>query len=366
MSHSFNTCLRIVMYLNNPNMSFRILRYWLIPVVCLSFSMARAQDNPGYDTTYIESYKDLLTGRFYFIKKYTSLEVGAPKGKQTIYYRPNTPLSMGLGASYKAFSVNLAYGFGFLNRNKEKGKTRYIDLQTHIYGRRWTVDVFGQFYKGYYLSPRNFTFYQPDPYYLRPDLRVQLLGLAVSRVFNAKRFSYPAAFMQSEWQKKSAGSFIAGADVYYGRLRGDSALVPGPLTAEYPQQNIHNVRFIELGPGAGYAYTLVFLRNFSLTGSLTLNLDVCFVREDDGTTRQDHTDFTPNTIYRFVAGYNGRRWNINLALVNNTVSVKGAVTADHPYQVTTGNVRLTFTHRFNPGPRLTRRLRGLDGLFQNN
>jgi hypothetical protein len=64
--------------------------------------------------------------------------------------------------------LNLAYGFGFLNRGEEqKGKTKYWENQGHMYGRKWGYDFYAQFYKGYYLYPKDWD--QLIPIYIISD-----------------------------------------------------------------------------------------------------------------------------------------------------------------------------------------------------
>ena len=74
-----------------------------------------------YDSTYYVSYEKMLTSRFYFSKKYTSLKFRDFGENYNVTYRPNTTLNMGVGATYKSFTLNLAYGFGFLNPERGQG-----------------------------------------------------------------------------------------------------------------------------------------------------------------------------------------------------------------------------------------------------
>ena len=101
---------------------------------------------------------------------------------------------------------------------------------------------------------------------------------------------------------------MIGAEIYYGTMKGDSALVPSHLNAYYPQQGIHRVRLLELGPGAGYAYTAVWQENLFLTGSLTINGDISMVKEVSATGTANRTSISPNATLRAVAGYNSEEW----------------------------------------------------------
>ncbi|MCF1713381.1 DUF4421 domain-containing protein [Flavihumibacter sp. RY-1] len=311
------------------------------------------------DTNYIQTYDSLITGRYFFSRKYTSISLQGPENLANLRYRPNSTLNMGVGATYRGFTLNLAYGFPFLNPERGRGKTKYLDLQSHIYTRNWTIDFFGQFYKGYYLNPKGLGHADPQSYYLRPDLGISLFGLAVYNLRNGEKFSYRAAFLQSEWQKKSAGAFLFGGEIYAGSVTGDSAIVPSTLAADYPQRDIWRIRFLEFGPGAGYAYTLVVKKHFFVTGAATLNMDFGISREFKNDQSSDKLTISPNFIYRGVAGYNGNNWNLNFSFVGNTILVRGA-SSKNDYRFNTGNYRFTLAKRIKPYGRFKRQLKFFD------
>jgi len=314
-----------------------------------------------FDSAYYQAYPKLVTARFFFSKKYTGLLLEAPADVPTLKYRPNTAFSTGVGATYGAITLNLGLNLGFLNPDKEdKGKTRSLDLQSHIYTRKLLIDLYGQFYKGYYLSPKGYAI-PGDAAYLRPDLRVNLMGVSVYRLFNPRQFSYRAAFLQNEWQKKSAGSLLIGAEAYTGIIKADSALVPGAVESKYTQRNINKVVFTEFGPGIGYAYTLVYKEHFFLTGSASLTGDLSFVKEYTEAGPEKHTSVTPNVTLRGVLGYNSNKWSTSISWINNTTNLRGASGKDQ-YLVRTGNIRVTIAKRFQPGRLLKKRLQVIDEL----
>ncbi|MBS1730011.1 MAG: DUF4421 family protein [Bacteroidetes bacterium] len=108
-------------------------------------------------------------------QKYTDFTL-KDKATRSIHYYPNTTFNLGVGVTYNNFSLNLAYGFGFLNRDPEKGKTKYLDLQSHIYWRKWITDFDGQLYKGYHHSKGLAT--KAGKYYYRDDLKVALFDIS--------------------------------------------------------------------------------------------------------------------------------------------------------------------------------------------
>lgn len=332
------------------------MRKTLLLVCALAISAKTLLAQSQGDNDYYVTFEEQLTLKLYLAKKYTSLIMKAPEGIQSLRYRPNTLTTMGVSGSYKALSMSLGYGFGFLNPNKDKkGRTRSFDFQTHIYTRDWVTDIYAQFFKGYYLSLGGPAGTADKNYYLRPDLKVNLLGASVYRLLNGEKFSYRASFIQNEWQKQSAGSALIGAEIYYGTTKGDSALVPSHLNAFYPQQGIDRVRLLEFGPGAGYAYTAVWEEHFFLTGSATINADLSIVKEETPTGSAHRTSISPNATLRAVAGYNSNEWAAAISWLHNSTNAKGR-SSDHEYGIKTGDFRITLVKRFTPGNKLKRKL----------
>ncbi len=303
---------------------------------------------------YYKSFPRQLTGRTYLSKKYTDFLLKAADNTQDIKYRPNNAFNLGVGATYRAFTLNLGFNLGFLDDNRgSRGKTKFLDLQTHVYPRNWLIDFYGQFYKGYFLNKKGIAVQDPGSYYLRPDMNVQVIGVSVFRMLQPHKLSYRAAFLQTEWQKKSAGSWLLGWEVYAGRVKSDSAFIPSVLSYQFEHGPIRQISFLEFGPGAGYAYTWVWLQNFFVTASATINGDLSFVSERDGMSTTKKTNFSPNITGRAVVGFNSDRWGIGLSWVHNSINLRSEK-AGNAYLLNTGNIRFSIAKRFKPGKRLER------------
>lgn len=314
------------------------------------------------DTNYVKSYERDIIGRIYLSQKYTSIVVPGTSNTPSFRYRPNTTLNLGLGATYKSFSLNLAYGFPGLNGDgSQRGKTKYLDMQAHLYGRKVVTDLFGQFYSGYYISPSGFV---PgvSGFYIRPDLKVRMVGGSAYYVFNNRKFSYRAGLIQNEWQTRSAGTFLLGGDVYYGVINSDSTLIPQEIAENYPQGAVKRLRFFNIGPGGGYAYTYVYKQNWFATGSLTVNIPLDIVRENTAIEERNKVTVSPNFIYRLALGYNSRRWIYTASVVNGIVTAKGSFNEGN-YRVNTGNYRLTVARRFSLNRKSRKVLKPVDDIL---
>lgn len=317
-----------------------------------------------HDTNYYRSFERYITVRTYFSQKYGGFQPKNPAGAAKFQYYPNTTLTAGIGVTYQSISLNIGYGFGFLNNDREKGKTRYLDLQTHIYGRQWTIDLLGQLYKGYYLNPKGLAATDLQHYYLRPDLRVNLFGIAAYRLLNPNQFSFRAALLENEQQRKSAGSWLIGAEFYYGHVKSDSSFLPWLVAGEFPARDLRGIDFFKIGPGVGYAYTYMINPNFFLTGSLCASLSIGYSNEHGNGTGSPRLDANRGFIYRLVAGYDQHNWNVNLSLVGNEMLLRG-IKNENKYIFSTGNFRLTIAKRLKPGKSLRDKLHPVDKVIEN-
>lgn len=305
-------------------------------------------------TEYYKTYPDKLVLRTYMSRKYTG--IGLKIGDENYWYRPNSTLNMGVGATYDGLTLNLAYGFGFLNPDRNRGESKYLDLQVHAYPKNWVIDVFGQFYNGYYLERKNINVANNESR-IFPEMKLRKLGASVQYLFNGDKFSYRAAFLQNEWQKRSSGSFMAGLEVYGGQVRNAG----GILHSLSYRKNFDQIKYFEIGPNIGYAYTWVIKKHFfiTLSAASSLVLGRTYLSFEDGTEKSNWS-IRPNYLIRGFTGYNSDRWSINVNYVYNQVNLTPV--SGYKTNLGTGNYRLNLIYRISPGPGLRKKLYLIDKL----
>lgn len=316
-----------------------------------------------HDTAFYKTYPGSFIMRIFMSQKYAGFQLKNDKDIPAIDYRPNAHPAIGIGATYRGLTLNIAYGgIDFLNTGAKRGTTEKLDVQVRLYTRKWAVDASGQLYKGYYLYPQGLALPDNRNYYTRPDLQVSVAGMSAYRLFNYKRFTLRPAFVNDEQQIKSAGSFLAGAELFYVKGRGDSSLIPSALASMYERNKIQNVQLIAIGPGAGYAYTQVLPLHLFVTGTLTLNVNLGHTREHGSGTGSNNISANANLFCRLAAGYDNGNTIINFFWLNNKISANGAVN-NYKYRLNTGNFRFIVAKRFQPGPRSKKMLRYVDRYF---
>jgi len=331
-------------------MKDRCSQFLLLPILSIILlitpTSTHAQKDIPHDASYYETFPNKITTRIYLSRKYVHLHFKPSGSGNQLEYEANPKLNLGVGVTLHNLSLNIFMGPGFLNKKVDpKGKTTGIDIQLHVYPRKWAIDAYGIFPKGYHLEPKGYAAVNSNSYYYRPDLHLHLLGLSAYRVPNKEKFSYRAAIIQTEWQKKSAGSVLYGGEVYYGTVKADSAFVPKSVQSQFPQAGISTINFFRIGPGAGYAYTLVLAKHFFITGSLIGNLDLSFTTEK-ATAKTNKFAISPAAVYKAAIGYNSATWNVSANLTGNSLWIKGS-SSSKDYYWPSGNYRLVLSRKFD-------------------
>jgi hypothetical protein len=307
-----------------------------------------------YDSAYVESYRSYFMPRVLISRKATGMSYHNTKHGYSLRYQPNKSFNVGAGFTYKF--VTLKASVGILQPHKTRGETRDLDVQLHSYGRKFMTDVLLQFYKGFYLPDRRFGT-PTNEYYVRPDLAVSAIGSSFQYIFNHRKFSYRAAFQQTEWQKRSAGTLLVGIELFMGRFRADSTIVPSQLQVDQSEEGLRLMRFIEFGPNAGYAYTWVHKKFFVTTGA-SLGLSAGLNRYIEGSSRTTFAGFSPNTVIRLSSGYNVKRWGINILYLSTALRIPEF--ENKSVVVNAGTIRLNFIYRISPSEKIKKLLQPID------
>lgn len=308
-------------------------------VLILSFGIASAQEY-AYDTAYIEKTKDKMILRTYVSRKFTDLDLGDAVG----LYEPNSGLNFGVGVTFQKFTLNIGVPLAFLNPNRKEDFPSFLDLQSHAYPQNWIIDLFGQFYNGYFIRD----YQQSGEDYLRKDLRVVKLGASASYLFNGRKLSFEAAFHQSEIQKKSALSPMVGFEIYRSRISGDSLVIPEEIQV---LGNFTTADYWQIGPNVGLAGTLVLGKGFFLSGAASGNAGLGIAQaEKDSSTRS--YGFKTGYFLRGFAGYNGDRFSINASYLYKNLDLENLQNATP--NLNTGNYRINLVYKINPGPKLVK------------
>ena len=233
---------------------------------------------------------DSLLALNYRKKNLDTLYVGRPDTRWTVKLRGNisgaklTTNGRRDGAGHRVsvksdyrgtLSVSAAYrGLGLgvaVNPAKFANENKDFEFNLNSYGNKMGFDIV-------YLSSNTYhgsqTMDGATTGITKGMLRQSALNLNFYYAFSHRRFSFPAAFTQSYIQRRSAGSWMAGAS-----FDGSATDIAADPAAGTPATKI---RLAELAVGAGYGYNLVAGRHWLLHLSALPTLTV--YSHDDMTT----------------------------------------------------------------------------------
>ena len=260
-------------------------------------------------------------------------------------YAPNTRTYLGLGVYL--FDIGLEFSFGLPESEEqiqEFGETDIFDFQSNIYAKRWGGDLAYQRYKGFFVQNTNGR--------RRPDLSLFNIHANLFYVFNHKKFSYRAVYNLSEYQKKSAGSFILST--YFSRflVKGDSAILSPNQRASVEGDFVRG-SFTTLAVMPGYAHTFIW-KNFYANLAVSAGPGHQWISYDPvGDVSASLSSFNLLVNFRSALGYNGERFFGGLSFFSQTLD---AVIEEVEISSFSGNVKLFFGLRFKEKGILKKRL----------
>lgn len=328
----------------------------LAGMVLLGLSGVQGQKHKEpFDTMYVHDYSHILTGRAYLSTKDNAFALRSPRSKD-LMYKPNNRINWGMGASYRALTLNIGIRMPFVNDNDDVfGNTRYIDAQANILTKRTATNLFLQIFNGYHvrdhtLEEVGWPALAERPY--RPDVYQFNIGFSSLRVTNNDRFSYRASFNQDAWQKKSQGSWLLGGYATFFAVRADSSLVPSLIGDRFtPEVSLRRGDLFDAGPMGGYVHTFVHREHWFLTLSTVAGGGLAMqgltypdaLREDEAT--RVNTGAGYRLQLRAGAGYNSIRHYVGISFNQEQVGHL----LDHRQRFTWSvtNIRFNVVRRFN-------------------
>jgi len=335
----------------------KVVSCWLL-VVCSISAIGQISFDVGkenIDTNYIESYYNDLVVRTFTSTKYTTTGINDSKLEQNLVYHPNDRTNIGFGFNYRWIGLNLGFNLGFINNDNDTyGETKFWDLQTQFYLRKFVIDFYLQQYSGFYLENTGEVMENwpnDGSYYIRRDISTYIGGVNVQYIFNYRKFSYRAAYLQNERQKRSAGSWTLGGAAYISGSDGDSSFIPTNI--KYPDifngQDFNRSRSFNLGFNGGYGHSFVIKSKFFFTISLVAGFalgasSIHIIDEEEDTQSGLTVDFTGTS--RVAFGYNNRRLYIGFAFVNLFIRSNSPIEKMwHIYD--SGKIRFNIAYRFS-------------------
>ncbi len=192
--------------------------------------------------------------------KYSSTELKNAKINSLAY----VPFTTSLSLSFWLISLSHTFQFTdtYFNKNNRK-ETTFRNYELSYYGKVFCLESYYQDYKKlYYGTGTNSNVANST---LNNNLAYFQLGLKTFFIFNGSKYSYNAAFNQSQFQIKPAGSFMLLTSFDYNQLKDNGGYITSIDSSNIANYGVYS-NLIGLNRNTqvnfnllpGYGYTLVY------------------------------------------------------------------------------------------------------------
>lgn len=254
--------------------------------------------------------------------EYYRLGSNSNNGEQSISFSPNANFKLGVYFGWRW--IFLGYSFDVKDLfGGHKNKAKKTEMALNLYSSKFGVDLYWR-KTGSDFKIRSYNGFQLNTPTKNMDFngfQSKIKGLNAYWIFNYKRFSYPAAYIQSTNQRKSAGSLMAGFSYSQHNISFDYDKLPTEM-----RDQLHNallfkkVKYSDYSLCLGYGYNWVFAKNW--VSNLSLLPAIAYKKSKINDTPQPHThwikDINFDLITRASIVYNNSKYFAGAALVMHT------------------------------------------------
>jgi len=189
-------------------------------------------------------------------------------------FETNDNYILSVSLDFEIFGLSIGFVPSFFPANDDndlKGESTFIDIKPRLAFKNWLQTFQYRKVTGYYVE--NTQDFIPDwvegedPYILLADLSNTRVGMSTSFILNPN-FSYKNLFFQTEWQKKSAGSFIPSLYYSYNNISFNL------------EETKYKDRSWDISLATAYYYTWVISDNWFIAPNISPSIGVSFSKEE--------------------------------------------------------------------------------------
>lgn len=220
----------------------------------------------------------------------------------------NTNDYVGMGITYKWLDGDLSFSLpGTTYLNEERSNLTQFKLSMSYTQRKMV-------FRGYYSESKGMVMSgADDEFQSTPSLHEVRMGLQMTYLFNNSRYSYRAAMYQSEFQMKTAGSFLLRVEPFYRNLGGQSgSMIPAAYDLPELYGDQAGLEYIK-APGIlfmpGYGINVAIPNtHFFISPMVFAGLGAAFNSYESKNGKDSYTNVEYGANFNLNAGYNGSRY----------------------------------------------------------
>lgn len=259
-------------------------------IFLMNFYFLSSQNNANKDSTSLISYTDKIIIKANLETQSASYSI-IPEDDSYVLLSSNDKFRLTLSLDYEFIGVSFGFSPKFFSENKDnelKGESSFTDYGFRFFLGNWTQELEYKKVQGFYIE--NTDDFIPnwingqDAYIQFPDFKTIFWGGSTSYVLNPN-FSLRNVVYNTEWQRKSAGSFIPTLRYGYTHL---SAIFSD-------SKDYLNSFDIRLAPE--YYFTLVIHENWFISPYLSPSFGIRFSTEgSQDSQKKEKNIYWPTSI----------------------------------------------------------------------
>jgi len=263
------------------------------------------------DSSYIRKHYLLNDFRLFYGAQGNSIILGSTRDSNPdldgdVY--ANTNDYIGAGITYKWIDGDMSYSLaGTTYLHEERSNLSQLKLGASYSQRKVIFRGYYQDSKGVVITGSN------NQFETTPSVHERKIGLQITYLLNARRYSYRAALYQSEFQVKSAGSLMVRVEPFYRKLGGQSgSMIPvvWDTSERFGDQAGLEYVFapgVMVLPGYGFNYVISDTHLF-ISPMVFAGMGVAFNTYNGKNGKSNYTNLEYAANFNLNAGYNGSRY----------------------------------------------------------
>lgn len=261
---------------------------------------------------YLRTYVNTNGFNYSIVSEHSNSFSRAELKDSRVKYLSYTPISAGFAVNL--FSIGFSHTFqssvNYLNTSNKIAT--YLRTYTfNYYGKSIELENYFDYFKRFYfVNGRETATYliAPENAPYTSEAFCFNMGTNLTIVFNHDRFSYKAAFCQSEFQKKSQGSFLLLLQDNINHFQHDVGLIPASLKVYYDNTaSLYMNRQTSFAVSPGYAYNLVY-KKFYTAAAIFAGPGLQVQRAKTGIDKYRKPGLAFFEKTKFTMGINGRKF----------------------------------------------------------
>jgi hypothetical protein len=245
------------------------IRYSIILLFLFPSVLAHAQ----LDTNYVKTYKDKLVVslfQLYRTQRINIQQTSVPDstGNSVVNYSSSSKLMNGFSFDWDKLSLAVSWKTPTAAvQGVRQGVSRSRNIGVSFNLKKVRIENTWRSYRGFFdANTANLpAFTDSTPFYQNNNLSVVSFKTKALYFVNKKnRFSYAAAYANTQRQLKSAISFMWVGNVYYQKISSNESIIPSIMDTSYFQQyrQLKSVQLAGISVNPGFSANIVVLKSF--------------------------------------------------------------------------------------------------------